>query len=151
MLTMGREVRLPAELVFGSTTPESLESVTNYGDYVDSIRTKLNRAHAIARTHLQKSARRSKEVYDKRMLMNDYLEGVVWCLAEARKIGEAPKLQPAYEGPCIVSKKLSPITFNIQLNVKGTQRVVHHNKLKPYQGCNVPRWIKKLKKQKRHE
>ncbi|XP_053401636.1 uncharacterized protein LOC123522917 [Mercenaria mercenaria] len=51
LLTMGREVRLPAELVFGSTTNKSEVPVTSYGDYVDGIRSKMNHAHDIARKH----------------------------------------------------------------------------------------------------
>ena len=35
LLTQGREVRLPAELVFGSTNTSD-EEITSYGDYVDS-------------------------------------------------------------------------------------------------------------------
>ncbi|XP_053398316.1 uncharacterized protein K02A2.6-like [Mercenaria mercenaria] len=122
LLTMGREVRLPAELVFGSTTSKSEVPVTSYGDYVDGILSKMNHAHDIARKHLQKSAARSKEIYDKRMLVNNYEKGdVVWCLAESRKVGEAPKLQPAFEGPCLVLRKLSPLTFVIQLRDQGAE------------------------------
>ncbi|XP_053376551.1 uncharacterized protein K02A2.6-like [Mercenaria mercenaria] len=75
LLTMGREERLPAELVFGSTTNKSEVPVTSYGDYVDGIRSKMNHAHDIAMKHLQKSAARSHDIYDKRMLVNNYEKG----------------------------------------------------------------------------
>ena len=147
LMTLGREVRLPAELVFGCATDKARQNVTNYGDYVDGIREKLNLAHSIARKHLKSSCKRSKAIYDTKMLFNNYNIGdVVWCLAETRKVGESPKLQPAYEGPCLIIQKYSPINFVVKTNNGLTERVVHHNKLKPYEGISIPNWIKKLKK-----
>ena len=70
----------------------------------------------------------------------------VWCLSETRKVGESPKLVSTYEGPCLVAQKLSPVSFALKTNNGQSERVVHHNKLKPYEGTNVPSWVNKLKK-----
>ena len=40
-LTMGREVRQPAELVFGSTNSFDGEDITLYGDFVDVLRARM--------------------------------------------------------------------------------------------------------------
>lgn len=44
-------------------------------------------------------------------------------------MGVAPKLDKAYDGPFIVKVKMSKINFVIQVDEKGTEKVVHHNKL----------------------
>ena len=145
LMTLGREVRLPAELVFGRVTDKAQRNVTSYGDY--GIREKLNLAHSIARKHLKSSCKRSKAIYDTKMLFHNYNTiDVVWCLAETRKVGESPKLKPAYEGPCLIIQMYSPINFVVKTDNGLTERVVHHNKLKPYEEMNIPNWIKKLKK-----
>ena len=60
LLTMGREVRLPAEVLFGSAANSGSVPVTSHGEYVDNLRSKLNHAHTVARHHLKRSAERSK-------------------------------------------------------------------------------------------
>jgi len=35
----------------------------------------------------------------------------------------------------------SAINFVIQLDKTGAQRLVHHDKLKPYRGGSTPKWI----------
>ena len=54
LLTLGREVRLPAELIFGSVEAYQGDEITSYGEYVDNLRTRIQHAHEIARRHLVK-------------------------------------------------------------------------------------------------
>ena len=132
LLTMGREVKLPAELVFGSTNTSD-EKITSYGDYVDSLRTRIQHAHEIARKHMPTAAKRSKDIYDAKVAFHRYSVGdVVWCLMEFRKVVISPKLERTFESPFLICKKLSEIDFVLQLDKSGTERPVHHNKLKPY-------------------
>jgi hypothetical protein len=146
LLTMGREIRLPAELVYGSMTTKGKE-VTSYGDYIDNLREKMQHAHEIARKHIGESADRSKDIYDAKLMVNAYSEGdIIWCLLENRKVGVSHKLEPMYDGPFMVKKKMSDINFVIQMDKHGKEKVVHHNKLKPYEGNNAPRWIAKARK-----
>ena len=63
LLTIGREVRLPAELVFSSKNTCDGLDITSYGEYVDQLRQKMQYAHEVARKHLSCSAKRSKEIY----------------------------------------------------------------------------------------
>ena len=147
LLTIGREVRLPAGFVFGRTNTTD-ERITSYGDYVDSTRARMQHANEIARKHMSTAAKRSKDLYDTKVAFHRYNVGdVVWCLMEARKVGISPKLERVFEGPFLVRKKHSEIDFVLQLDRAGTERAVHHNKLKPYEGTHIPRWIVRAKKQ----
>ena len=148
MLTIGREVRLPAELVFGSTNTYNGKEITTYGDYVDILRTKMQHAHEIARKYMATASKRSKELYDVKVAFHRYQEGdIVWYLMEVRKVGVTPKLEYVYEGPFLVKKKLSELDYVLQLDRSGKERPVHHNKLKPYEGDHPPRWVVKAKRQ----
>ncbi|MEW8545559.1 MAG: reverse transcriptase domain-containing protein [Candidatus Thiodiazotropha sp.] len=147
MLTTGREVRLPAELVLGSKNARDGMPITSYGDYVDQLRQRMQHAHEIARRHLSSAAQRSKDIYDAKIAFNKYNVGdAVWCLLESRQVGVTPKLQHTYEGPYLITKKLSEINFLLQLDMYGKSRLVHHNKLKPYEGDQPPSWLVRAKK-----
>ena len=148
LLTMGREVRLPAELVFGSTNSYDGEDITSYGDFVDVLRARMQYAHEIARKYMSAAAKRSKDLYDTKVAFHRYNEGdVVWYLMEVRKVGISPKLEFGFEGPFLIKKKLSEIDFVLQLDRLGTEKPVHHNKIKPYEGDHPPRWVAKARKQ----
>ena len=147
LLNMGREVRLPAELIFGSVGAYQGKEITSYGEYVDTLRTRMQTAHEIARRHLEASAVRSKDIYDRKVALNRYDVGdLVWCLEESKKVGVAPKLEHNYEGPGIIKKKYSELNFLVQLDKSGRDKPVGHNKLKPYEGDNIPKWLKKVKR-----
>ena len=72
---------------------------------------------------------------------------MVWYLMEVRKVGISPKLEFGFEGPFLIKKKLSEIDFVLQLDRLGTEKPVHHNKIKPYEGDHPPRWVAKARKQ----
>ena len=147
LLTIGREVRLPSELVFGSTTTCYGQEITSYGDYVDFLRSRMQHAHEVARKHLDQAARRSKEIYDAKLAFHQYKEGdAVWYLNEARKVGVANKLEWIYDGPFMIKERVSGINFVIQMNKDGDEKLVHHNKLKAYEGDKTPAWIVKARK-----
>ena len=108
----------------------------------------MQHAHEIARKHMSTAAKRSKDLYDTKVAFHRYNVGhVVWCLMEARKVGISPKLGRVFEGTFLVLKKHSETDFVLQLDRAGTERPIHHNKLKPYEGTHIPRWIVRAKKQ----
>ncbi len=147
MLVLGREVRMPAEVIFGSASSVPSESVSPT-DYAALLHLRLEQAHEVARKHLHKTANSSKDIYDARMHFHQYQVGdLVWCLHETRSVGVCPKLERAYDGPYLIVKRHSPINFELQINVDGVKRVVHHNKIKPYSGREPPNWV--LRAQKR--
>ena len=132
---MGREVRLPAELLFGSTGAQNGEEITSYGEYVDLLRSRMQHAHEVARKYLATAAKRSKDSYD-----------LVWYLDEVHAVGEAPKLKRDYIGPVPVKKKVTAVDYMVQLDASGKELLMHHNKLKPYEGDRIPKWVKRAVK-----
>ena len=73
--------------------------------------------------------------------MGDY----VWVEIEASKPGIYPKLRALYRGLCIITQKYNDLDFKVQLSKFGLQQVLHHNKLKPYEENNEPKWAQKVK------
>ncbi|XP_045161905.1 uncharacterized protein LOC123526722 [Mercenaria mercenaria] len=149
LLCMGREIRMPADLVFGHYDATS-STAPKYGDYVQGLRDKMLLAHEVARKNLSVHAKRSKDIYDSKLSFHTYHVGdLVWCLHETKKVGVMPKLQKAFDGPFVVKEKRSELNYVLQLNKEGKERVVHHNKLKKYEGTSPPKWAtsatKKLK------
>ena len=67
LLTMGREVSLPCELIFGSTNGYDGEDITTYGDNLDILRARMQHAHEVARKYMSAAAKRSKELYDSKV------------------------------------------------------------------------------------
>ena len=153
LLTMGREVRLPSELVYGSNTIYDKASVTSYSDYVDVLKSRMQHAHRVARDHLHAAAQRNKVIYDTKIVHNSYKAGdAVWMLSERHKVGIAHKLERTYEGPFLVKQSINDINFVVQIDKSGKEKTVHHDKLKRYEGNKIPKWINKackvLNKQK---
>ena len=137
---------LPAELVFGSTGSYHNQEIASYSDYADMLKERMQYAHEIARKHMSSAAVRSKEFYDAKISLNRYKTGdLVWCLQESRKVGIMTKLQHTYEGPFLIKNKVSEINFLLQLDTSGMEKLVHHNKLKPYESNHPPKWLAKLR------
>lgn len=55
LLMLGKEVRLPAELMFGSVV-NGQNKIETYGEYVEILKDRMLRAHSVARKHLQAAA-----------------------------------------------------------------------------------------------
>lgn len=128
----------------GNTTSEGI--LCNYGDYVEGLRQRMCKAHEIARKHLRQAAQHQRETYDIKAWQHRYDEGqLVWYLNENRRLGVCQKLQPTYLGPFVITRKFNDLIFNIHLGPNDS-RVVHHNKLKKYEGEEKPEWVKKLLK-----
>jgi transposase InsO family protein len=141
-LMMGREVRVPVEILAGSKTSDN-KPVVEYTDYINNLRNHLQRAHEIARKHLSKKAERQKQDYDAKSTLYTYKSGdYVWYASEFRQLDIVPKLRVPYCGPFLVIKKINDLNYVLQLDAKGTQKLVHHNKLKPYLGSTTLKWAK---------
>lgn len=74
LMTIGREIRLPADLVFGHAT-ETDNEVSNLGDFVQNLKSKMLHAHEVARRHLGSNSKRKKEIYDAKMSFTEYNVG----------------------------------------------------------------------------
>jgi len=71
-LLMGRDVRAPVELVYGS--PETTTLVT-YDDYAEELEDRLRRSYDLVRRHLGEAAVRCKRYYDLRVRPQRYKAG----------------------------------------------------------------------------
>ena len=135
MLMLGREVNQPI-LTNLSNNHNTLP------EYVNTLRDKLNKAHEITREHLQKSMKRHTSNYDGKGMMFKYKPGdPVWILNEDRREGFAPKLQMTYTGPYIIYRKLNELDYEIQYDAKGNRKILHYNKLKPYDCTVTENWV----------
>ena len=146
LLMLGREVRLPAELMYGSQSNATCE-IQSYGKYVEHLKTRIEHAHEVARKHLLTSATRQAKIYDAKLSFYQYQVGdLVWVALEGCRPGLSPNLQAAYRGlyrgPCC---KYNDLNYRVQLSQFGLERVLHHNKLKPYEGENIPSWIQTVR------
>jgi transposase InsO family protein len=141
LLMLGREVRLPAQLMYSAPTNGS--EFISYSDYVEKLKERMEHAHELARKNLGKSVKRQKEHYDAKLMLHSYKAGeLVWYASGSSELHIAPKLRKFYTGPVVVLKKISDLNYLIQTDAKRTQKVVHHNKLFPYKGDQKPKWIK---------
>ena len=142
---LGHELRLPGELLMEQT---ELSLPTTHADYIDNIRTKLKKAHEIVRKNLQSAMERQQDRYDSRLLHNRYKPGdLVWYRNDQITEGVCLKLQPTYQGPCLIMKNYGDIDYLVQKKKDGRKSVTHHNRLKPYEGKDIPRWIHQARKQ----
>lgn len=143
LIMLGREVRLPAEIMFGSRKIDPSQGFATYGDFVWSLRDRMQHAHDVTRTHLELSATRQKEYYDLRSTLQVYHPGdLVWCLSALKQLKITPKLRNPYEGPYLVLKKFNELNYLVQFGANGPQRVMHYNKLKPHHGDGRLTWVR---------
>ena len=138
MMMLGREVTLPVDLM---TPPMDVGRVEPVSDFVGELRSRMQQAHDRARECLHKNSRRQKRNYDRRAKNPCLQEGAfVWMYNPAKRKGTCPKLQLRWEGPYMILKKLSDVVFRIQRRKGAKPRVVHADRLKPYQGEPLEQW-----------
>ena len=65
----------------------------------------------------------------------------VWFYNPQRKKGISPKFQRPWHGPNIVMKKIKDVIYRVQLSPHTKPKVIHHNRLAPYQGQNIQNWL----------
>lgn len=142
LMMLGREVRLPSEIIFGSPVRDD-QNASTYGDYVHKLKSRFQWAHKVAREHLKVAAKRQKQNYDAKLTFHSYKAGdYVWYKTGMGQLHLTPKLRSSFAGPFLVVKKINDLIYLIQLNREGKRKVVHHNNLKPYLGTTKLRWAK---------
>ena len=147
MLMLGREVRLPAEIMFGKHNTDD-EEVVSYGQYVEKLRERMETAHDVARKHLEANSKRHKQIYDSKGTYHQYQPGdMVWYHSEIKQIQVTPKLRRPFVGPYLIVWQFINLDYEIQLEKNGKQKIVHHNVLKPYLGVQNCTWISSALKQ----
>ncbi|KAK6172537.1 hypothetical protein SNE40_016172 [Patella caerulea] len=143
-MMLGREVRLPQELIFGLIDHKN--NSTN--DYVENLRSSIEETHEIARKNLKRSAVGQKRLHDLRINQKTYQVGdIVYILDTARRVGKSPKLQAQWKGPAVITRVLGPVLFEVAQHKKRT--VYHHDRLKRCTLESTPIWVNKLRRQLR--
>lgn len=138
-MMLGREIRLPIDLALG--IPETRESKCET-DYAYELEKQLIKIHEIARKHIKLSSDGMKRYYDRNTNFTEYSVGdAVWFHNPVRKKGLTLKFQRPWNGPFVVIKKYSDVTYKIQESLRSKPKVVHYDRLNTYNGENKPTWF----------
>ena len=130
LMMLGRETRMPAEVMCGQHTHGANET---YGEYVHKLKERLQHTHDVARNHLHDLAKRQKQIYDARVKANQYEVGdLVWMETDIGQLDITP-----YEGLYMNWKQLGLLDYEVHM-FHGNPKIVHHNRLKPYHGLKRP-------------
>ena len=144
LLMLRREVEVSLDV----TTEASPDAPPPQTDYAQAVQLRLATAHDLARQQLNKAAIRQKRNYDKRLAGKPFTVGdSVWIHNVRRKKGRNAKLDCPWEGPYLVISVLSDVVYRIQKSVKAKPKVIHADRLKPYLGPPLERWIPKRQTQ----
>ena len=132
---LGREVRLSTEIMFGLGTSHVGETVASYSEFVDHLKSRMQRAYELARSHLGVVAEREKWKHDFKLNLKRYHQGnLVWVRTDKNQLHITPKLRCAYQIPYLVLHRVNDLDYVIQLDAEGKRQLIHHGRLKPYEG-----------------
>ena len=151
MMTFGREVVLPLQAVMGKPVSEENESF-EVEDYVSKLQTSMIKIHDVARTNLSKAADYQKRYYDthSRKAQQRHFENgqLVWLHEPTRKVGVCHKLVNKWKGPYLVTRKIDDLIYLVKRTPSQPVRAYHIDRLLPYHGKNIPKWVLKMMKMK---
>ena len=112
MLTLGTEVRAPADVMYGSLNEPSSET---YDDYVESMRERMTIAYEETRAALWRAAERNKRYYDIRVRAKHYKKGQwVYYFNPRKFVGRQDKWERKYIVPFLSVDTPSPVTVQLQ-------------------------------------
>ena len=137
-LVFGREVRSPADMVYGI---ERSGTTQGYDSFADDLRVRMKTAYDQVRENTQQYAQYNKKYYDIKVHPRQFQSGQwVWYLNLRKALGKQQKWTSQYEGPYLILRVLSTHSFEIQKNSRTSPKVVHVDKLKPYEGAPPRDW-----------
>ncbi|KAJ8962745.1 hypothetical protein NQ318_001143 [Aromia moschata] len=140
MLTSGREMKLPTDLILGHPVEENQER--SLPEFVEDLRERMDRIHRFAREKLKIHSDKMKQRLDTTSTETAFKPGdAVWLYAPKRTKGKSPKLQSNWEGPYTIIKKINDLVYRIQLSPRSKPKVVHLERLAKYTGHNPPDWF----------
>ncbi|KAJ8914833.1 hypothetical protein NQ315_014845 [Exocentrus adspersus] len=123
-----RKLRLPIDLI--SDRPKKEEGVNNY---ICHLQDRLKLTHAEVRQKMRIESDRMKTRYDLRANTGGFQVGEkVWLYNPKRTKGKSPKLQKSWE-PYTVVTRLNDVVYRIQKNSQAKMKIVHIDRLTPYQ------------------
>ena len=134
MMMLGREVRMPSDLLAPATKDEPVPAA----EHVRQLQDKMREIHELARDHLKAHIKYAKRKYDVNAKINTFKMGDAVLFKN-----NAPrnKLCHRYLGPGIIRGCLTPFLFKVFVDNTET-KVMHHDQLKAFAGT-IPKWAKK--------
>ncbi|KAJ8956491.1 hypothetical protein NQ318_019209 [Aromia moschata] len=127
MLTSGRELKLPTDLMLGHPLEETEER--SLPEFVEDLRERIDRIHRFAREKLKMQSDKMKQRLD------------TTSTETAFKPGDASSMVSNWEGPYTIIKKINDLAYRIQLSPRSKSKVVHLERLAKYTGHNPPDWF----------
>ncbi|KAJ8933607.1 hypothetical protein NQ318_002770 [Aromia moschata] len=135
MLTSGREMKLPTDLILGHPLEENQER--SLPEFVENLRERLNRIHRFASEKLKMHSDKMKQRLVTTSTETAFEPGdAVWLYAPKRTKGKSN-----WEGPYTIIKKINDLVYRIQLSPRSKPKVVHLERLARYTGHNPPDWF----------
>ncbi|UYV66648.1 hypothetical protein LAZ67_4002441, partial [Cordylochernes scorpioides] len=143
-LRWARGVEMVGGAVHGREAETTLDSLLPYhdndnvGDYVQHLITTAEEARHFAQLHLYRGQEKVRVYYDRKHRPVDYnLGDLVWLFIPLRKVGLSEKLIKKYFGPYRITRKLSPVNYEIEAisdspKHRKIRDTVHVLRMKPY-------------------
>ena len=140
---IGREVRAPVDIVYGS--PEGLQP-GSYDSYADEMQQRMLCAYSFVREHLQEAASRSKRYYDLRVRPQRYQVGDwVYYFNPRKYVGRQEKWSRKFTGPFLVVGVPGPVNVKLQRSRRSKPFYAHVDKVKPYEADQLPKsWLDEI-------
>jgi len=137
---LGREVRMPIDLLMGLPPEETFKTTD---EYLGRLHHNASEAYQLARKHLCASAERRKRNYDIKTRPEEFSVGDwVYYRYPRRYLSKSLKRQKAYLAyPYLVIRKIEPVNYVLQKSVKSKPFVVHVDKLKKCLGDTPVSWL----------
>lgn len=111
-LMLGRDVKAPIDIVYGTT---EAESPSTYDDYAEELQDRMQRAYVFVREHLKTAAERTKRYYDLRVKPRAYSVGDwVYYFNPRKYVGRQEKWSRKYSGPFLVIRVMGTVNALIQ-------------------------------------
>ena len=124
-LMLGRDLRLPIDLVFGRPEDEMPNTTTIFSEELGK---RPEQVHEFARANLKVATDRMKERYDSMAEDTPQEKGEpVWAYIPQRKKGISPKLMHPWKGPYLVFKRINDLVYCVQLTPRSKPKVLHCN------------------------
>lgn len=125
----GRDVRLPADIVFNRPS-ETAKSVQKY---VSDLRERFVNIYELVRVQTGKAQKRQKTNYDKKIDGKPYEKGdkvPYYCTPVKR--GLVRKFHHPWQGPWKIASRISDSTYRIKQCGSRKRKVVHFDQLRPF-------------------
>jgi len=143
-MVCGREITLPLQAF--TSRPAAFSDEQHVEDYVFDLQDQLKACHEIARKNIKAAATYQKRHYDVGSKRKSYATGqLVWLHDPTRKVGICTKLKNKWKGPYLISRRVDDLVYMVKQTACGKAKAYHVDRIQPYKGTKLPRWIQREK------